>query len=55
MTIRVELTNDGPAIDGELRIAGGSQGRTRFSVEVDLPTGSRVVRPPACRRPSARR
>jgi hypothetical protein len=41
MTIQVEFTNDGPALGGELRIAGGSQGRTRFSVAVDLPTDSR--------------
>ena len=41
MAIEVQLTNDGPAVRGELRIAGGSQGRTRFSVAVDLPTDSR--------------
>jgi len=41
MAIEVEFTNDGPAVRGELRIAGGSQGRTRFSVPVDLPTDSR--------------
>ena len=43
MAIQVEFTNAGPAIDGELRIAGGSQGRTRFSVAVNLPTDSRKV------------
>ncbi|HEX5588672.1 MAG TPA: hypothetical protein VFX65_00090 [Candidatus Limnocylindrales bacterium] len=43
MAIEVEFTNDGPAIQGELRLAGGSQGRTRFSVAVDLPTDSRKV------------
>jgi hypothetical protein len=43
MTIEVEFTNEGPAVDGELRIAGGSQGRTRFSVAVNLPTDSRKV------------
>ncbi|MEW5990669.1 MAG: hypothetical protein AB1736_04885 [Chloroflexota bacterium] len=41
MAIEVELANDGPAVRGELRLAGGSQGRTRFSVAVDLPTESR--------------
>ncbi len=41
MAIQVEFTNDGPAVQGELQIAGGSQGRTRFSVAVDLPTDSR--------------
>jgi hypothetical protein len=41
MAIEVKFTNDGPAVQGELRIAGGSQGRTRFSVGVDLPTDSR--------------
>ena len=41
MAIEVKLTNGGPAVRGELRIAGGSQGRTRFSVAEDLPTDSR--------------
>lgn len=41
MAIEVQFTNDGPAVRGELRIAGGSQGRTRFSMPVDLPTDSR--------------
>ena len=41
MAIEVKFTNDGPAVQGELRIAAGSQGRTRFSVGVDLPTDSR--------------
>lgn len=40
MAIAVDVTNAGPPIVGELRIAGGSQGRTRFSVPADLPTGS---------------
>ncbi len=52
MAIQVQFTNDGPALDGELRIAGGSQGRTRFSVAVNLPTDSRkayvlYAQPPA--------
>ncbi|TAK01024.1 MAG: hypothetical protein EPO36_06670 [Chloroflexota bacterium] len=41
MAIEVQLTNDGPSVRGELQIAGGTQGRTRFSVPVDLPTESR--------------
>ena len=41
MAIRVELTNDGPPFAGELRMVGGTQGRTRFAVPVDLPTTSR--------------
>jgi hypothetical protein len=41
MAIEVQFENNGPAVQGELRIAGGSQGRTRFSVPVDLPTESR--------------
>lgn len=40
MAISVRLVNDGPAITGELRLAGGSQGQTRFGTEVDLPTQS---------------
>jgi hypothetical protein len=41
MAIRVDLANDGPAFTGELRMVGGTQGRTRFAVPVDLPTTSR--------------
>ncbi|MBF8290339.1 MAG: hypothetical protein HW391_1307 [Chloroflexi bacterium] len=41
MAIEVQFENTGPAVQGELRIDGGSQGRTRFSVAVDLPTESR--------------
>jgi hypothetical protein len=52
MAIDVHLANAGPAINGELRLAGGAQGRTRFSVPVDLPTQSdkvyrMYVQPPA--------
>ncbi|MDP9482505.1 MAG: hypothetical protein M3P84_04695 [Chloroflexota bacterium] len=52
MAIEVDITNPGPPITGEIRLAGGSQGRTRFGVAVDLPTGSRQahvlhVQPPA--------
>jgi hypothetical protein len=40
MAIEVRLTNDGPSVVGELRLAGGSESRTRFGTPVDLPTGS---------------
>ena len=40
MAIQVHLVNDGPAISGELRLAGGTQGQTRFGTTVDLPTQS---------------
>jgi hypothetical protein len=40
LAIEVQLRNDGPPITGELRLAGGAQGRTRFAVSVDLPTQS---------------
>jgi hypothetical protein len=39
--IAVDVENTGPAIEGELRIAGGQGTRTRFAALVDLPTGSR--------------
>ena len=38
VAISVHLTNDGPPITGELRLAGGTQGQTRFGTAVDLPT-----------------
>jgi hypothetical protein len=41
MAVRVDLANDGPPFAGELRLVGGTQGRTRFAVPVDLPTTSR--------------
>jgi hypothetical protein len=41
MAIQIELSNSGPAVKGELRLAGGASGRTRFSVPVDLPTTAR--------------
>lgn len=41
LAIEVSLANDGPALSGEVRLVGGTQGRTRFSVPVDLPTTSR--------------
>jgi len=40
MAIQVRLRNDGPPIEGELRLAGGTEGRTRFGTPVDLPTQS---------------
>ena len=40
MAIQVRLRNDGPSMTGELRLAGGAQGRTRFGTPVDLPTQS---------------
>jgi hypothetical protein len=52
MAIAVTVANDGPGLTGELRINGGAQGRTRFGLPVDLPTGSRkslelYAQPPA--------
>lgn len=43
MAIQVHLVNNGPAVSGELRLAGGSQGQTRFGTAVDLPTQSDKV------------
>jgi hypothetical protein len=40
MAIEVHLRNDGPPVTGELRLAGGSAGRTSYGVAVDMPTGS---------------
>ena len=40
MAIDVHLTNSGPPVVGEIRLAGGAQGRTRFGAAVDLPTQS---------------
>jgi hypothetical protein len=39
--IEVDLKNDGPAIQGELRMDGGDQSNARYSMAVNLPTGSR--------------
>jgi hypothetical protein len=39
--IEVDLTNDGPSIQGELRMDGGDQSNARYSMAVNLPTGSR--------------
>jgi hypothetical protein len=38
--IEVDLQNDGPAIDGELQMDGGSQSNARYAMAVKLPTGS---------------
>jgi len=43
VAISVHLKNDGPAISGELRLAGGSQGQTSFGMAVELPTQSDQV------------
>ena len=40
MAIDVRLVNDGPPVAGELRLAGGAQGRMRFAVPVEVPTQS---------------
>ncbi|HEY4634787.1 MAG TPA: hypothetical protein VIH00_12800, partial [Candidatus Limnocylindrales bacterium] len=40
MAIEVHLRNDGTPVTGELRLVGGSAGRTRFGVVVDMPTQS---------------
>jgi hypothetical protein len=38
--IEVDLRNDGPRIDGELQMDGGSQSNARYAVAVRLETGS---------------
>ncbi|HET9457152.1 MAG TPA: hypothetical protein VFO78_07410 [Candidatus Limnocylindrales bacterium] len=43
MAIEVRLRNEGVPVSGELRLQGGTQGGTRFSVPVDLPTTSDKV------------
>ena len=40
MAITIHIKNDGPSVSGELRLTGGSQGRTRFGLVADLPNGS---------------
>ncbi|OGO58371.1 MAG: hypothetical protein A2V85_13030 [Chloroflexi bacterium RBG_16_72_14] len=39
--VAVDLSNSGPTVTGELRIAGGIDSRTRFGTPVELATGSR--------------
>ncbi len=38
--IEVDLQNDGPPIQGELQMDGGTQSNARYAMAVDLPTGS---------------
>jgi hypothetical protein len=50
--VEVDLQNDGPGIQGELRMDGGSETNARFAMAVDLPTSSRQtyvlhVQPPS--------
>ena len=50
--VAVDLQNDGPAIQGELRMDGGSSSNARYAMAVSLPTTSRQtfilhVQPPA--------
>jgi hypothetical protein len=50
--VAVDLQNDGPGIQGELRMDGGSQSNARYAMAVDMPTGSKKtyilhVQPPA--------
>jgi hypothetical protein len=40
MAIDVRLKNEGPPLAGELRLTGGTQGRTRFGTPVEAPTQS---------------
>jgi hypothetical protein len=40
IAIAVDLSNDGPAVLGELQTTAGTSGRTRYAVPVDLPTQS---------------
>ncbi|HET7677092.1 MAG TPA: hypothetical protein VFK38_04500 [Candidatus Limnocylindrales bacterium] len=41
--VQVTVRNDGPAVTGELRLAGGTQGRSSYGTAVDLPTDSAKV------------
>jgi len=38
--IQVDLQNDGPTIQGELRMDGGSQSSARYAMAVDLPVSA---------------
>ncbi len=40
MAIDIRVRNEGPPVVGELRLTGGSQGKTTFGTAVDLPTQS---------------
>jgi hypothetical protein len=39
--VRVDISNDGPDITGELRVRSTQQGRSIYAVEADLPSGAR--------------
>lgn len=39
--VRVRVENDGPAVDGELRISSADQGRSTYGIAVQLATGAR--------------
>jgi hypothetical protein len=39
--VRVDISNDGPDMTGELRIRSTQQGRSIYAVEADLPSGAR--------------
>jgi hypothetical protein len=39
--VRVHLENDGPAVDGELRISSADQGRSTYGIAVQLASGAR--------------
>ena len=39
--VRVRLENDGPAVDGELRISSADQGRSTYGIAVQLASGAR--------------
>ena len=41
--IEVDLQNDGPPIQGELQMDGGTQSNARYAMAVNLPTGSHQV------------
>lgn len=50
--VEVDLQNDGPGIQGELRVDGGSQSNARYAMAIDMPTNSQKtyvlhVQPPA--------
>jgi len=52
--VAVDMSNSGPAVTGELRIAGGVDSRTRFVPPVELATGSASSTScTPCRPPSA--
>jgi hypothetical protein len=40
IAIDIRIVNEGPAVSGEVRLAGGLQGRTQFGTPVEAPTQS---------------